>query len=521
MSNAPPTPLNRLPSTSLTPGRASAAVLAHKTKDEFRLLVNSRHPLITVETSEESRVEELLHDVAEELSVPLFVWSVTTGLARQNGAPIYHTEDADAAIASIALIKGDALFMLKDFARYCEQDKTCRRLRELAEGFRDARRSIIISGPSLKLPAELENDAVAFRLDFPDTDLLLQVVHRTLAETGRQASFRVDLDTANLHQLAQSLQGLTSEEARRTLTKCLLARGRADAALLADILEAKRQILRRDGVLEYVKVGSNFSDVAGLRSLKKWLKKREGALTLEGQTFGLEPPKGVLITGVQGCGKSMAAKAIAGEWRLELAKLDAGALYDKYIGESEKRLTRALSVAEQLAPIVLWIDEIEKGFAATSASSDVDGGLSQRLLATFLTWLQDRQSGVFIAATSNNLSLLPPELLRKGRFDEIFFVDLPGADVRAALFEIHLRRRGRDPGQFDLKELATASEGFSGAEIEQSIVAGLYTAFSQKQLLSTAIILAELHATRPLSVTRAEDIAALRVWARDRAAPAD
>ncbi len=490
-------------------------------KDELRLLVNSRHPLITIETSEESRVEELLHDVAKELAIPLFVWSATTGLGRENGAPIYHTEEADAAIANMTLIKGDALFLLKDFARYCEQDKTCRRLRELAEGFRDARRSIIISGPSLKLPAELEDDAVAFRIELPDADLLLQVVNQTLAETQRQAPLKVELDAAALHQMAQELQGLTREEARRTLTKCLLARGRADSGLLSDVLEAKRQILRQDGVLEYVKIGSNFADIAGLSSLKQWLAKRRGALTVEGQKFGLEPPKGVLITGVQGCGKSMAAKAIAGEWKLELAKLDAGALYDKYVGESEKRLNKALSIAEQLSPIVLWIDEIEKGFAATGASSDVDGGLSQRLLATFLTWLQDRQSGVFIAATSNNLSRLPPELLRKGRFDEIFFVDLPSLEIRAALFEIHLRKRGRDAAQFDLQALAAASEGFSGAEVEQAIVAGLYTAFSKKEQLSTAIVLDELRVTRPLSVTRAEDITALRAWAHDRAVPAD
>lgn len=521
MSNAPPPPLNRSPASLWDSAQPKSVARPSKKKDELRLLINSRYPLIAVETSEESRVEELLRDIASELAISLFVWSVTTGLGRLDGAPIYHTEDPDAAIASIALIKGDALFMLKDFARYCEQDKTCRRLRELAEGFRDARRSIIISGPSLKLPAELENDAIVFRLDLPDAALLLQVVNQTLAETARQSPFKIELDAAGLSQLAQALQGLTRDEAHRTLAKCLLARERADAALVADVLEAKRQILRQDGVLEYVKVSSNFSDIAGLASLKKWLEKRRGALTVEGRNFGLEPPKGILITGVQGCGKSMAAKAIASEWKLELAKLDAGALYDKYVGESEKRLHKALGVAEQLAPIVLWIDEIEKGFAATGAGSDVDGGLSQRLLATFLTWLQDRQSGVFIAATSNNLSLLPPELLRKGRFDEIFFVDLPDAHARAALFEIHLRKRGRDPAPFDLQALAVASDGFSGAEIEQSIVAALYTAFAQKQQLSTAIVLAELHTTRPLSVTRAEDIAALRNWARDRAVPAD
>ena len=331
----------------------------------------------------------------------------------------------------------------------------------------------------------------------------------------------MDLDLTGMKQLAKNLVGLTRDEAARTLRMALLARGKADAQLLEDVLETKRKALRQEGLLEYVRQQSSFSDVAGLGRLKEWLRKRRGALTAEGRQFGLEPPKGILITGVQGCGKSLAAKAVAGEWGFDLARLDAGALYDKYIGESEKHLRKALDLAQQLAPIVLWIDEIEKGFAATSAGSDVDAGLSQRILATFLTWLQDRESGVFIAATSNNISALPPELLRKGRFDEIFFVDLPNDEARAALFALHLKKRGRDAGAFDLQKLAASSEGFSGAEIEQAIVSGLYTAFSQKQQLATEIILGELRSTQPLSVTRAEDIAALRAWARDRAVPAD
>jgi len=491
-------------------------------KDELRLLVNSRHPLIAIETYEELRVEELLTEVATELGVPLYVWSVTTGLARRGAdAPIYHTDDPEQALANIALITGDALFLLKDFARYLEHDRILRRMRELAEGFRNARRSIVLSGASLKLPEELNDAVVTFRLELPDASLLLEVVLSTLADLGRQNQIRVELDSVGLRQLAQTLSGLTRDEARRTLTKCLLARGHADAQLISDVHESKRAALRQEGVLEFLRADASFADVADLKNLKEWLRKRRGALTAEGVKFGLAPPKGILITGVQGCGKSLTAKAVAGEWKLELAKLDAGALYDKYVGESEKRLRRSLEIAEQLAPIVLWIDEIEKGFAATGASADVDAGLSQRLLATFLTWLQDRQSGVFIAATSNDLSALPPELLRKGRFDEIFFVDLPDADARAELFRIHLIRRGRDAAQFDIAALAASSEGFSGAEIEQAVISALYTAFSQKQQLSTEILLGELRAARPLSVTRQEDIAALRAWAHDRAVSAN
>jgi SpoVK/Ycf46/Vps4 family AAA+-type ATPase len=270
-----------------------------------------------------------------------------------------------------------------------------------------------------------------------------------------------------------------------------------------------------------VRRDASFGDVAGLGRLREWINKRKSALTPEGERFGLVPPKGVLITGVQGCGKSLAARAVAGEWGYELARLDAGALYDKYVGESERRLRKALELAQKLAPMVLWIDEIEKAFASAGSSGDADAGLSQRLLATLLTWMQDRESGVFLAATSNNITVLPPEMLRKGRFDEIFFVDLPNAEIRAALFALHLKKRGRDAGAFDLPKLAASSEGFSGAEIEQAIIAGLYTAFSAKQQLTTEILIVEIQSTQPLSVTRAEEVQSIREWARTRAVAAD
>ena len=522
MSNTSLPPLHpRLSRAGLQDASAAPPHQADQKKDELRLLVNSRHPLITIETAEEGRVEDLLQDVAAELGVPLFVWSVTTGMGRKDASPIYGSDAPEQALANIALIKGDALFLLKDFARYCENDRVCRRLRELAESFREARRSVVISAASLKLPPDLDDEAISFRLSMPDAADMLAVVKDVLSHASVEGRVSMDLDLTGMKQLAKNLVGLTRDEAARTLRMALLARGKADAQLLEDVLETKRKALRQEGLLEYVRQQSSFSDVAGLGRLKEWLRKRRGALTAEGRQFGLEPPKGILITGVQGCGKSLAAKAVAGEWGFDLARLDAGALYDKYIGELEKHLRKALDLAQQLAPIVLWIDEIEKGFAATSAGSDVDAGLSQRILATFLTWLQDRESGVFIAATSNNISALPPELLRKGRFDEIFFVDLPNDEARAALFALHLKKRGRDAGAFDLQKLAASSEGFSGAEIEQAIVSGLYTAFSQKQQLATEIILGELRSTQPLSVTRAEDIAALRAWARDRAVPAD
>jgi AAA+ superfamily predicted ATPase len=520
-TSAPPlSGRNSVPGVITGPAGAVVPTTQHNKHDELRLLVNSRHPIITAETAEEERLEQILLEVATELGVPLFEWTVTAGLAKCGGAAIYNTELPEQALANISLIQGDGIFFLKDFGRYCDNDKICRRLRDLAEKFRSARRAIVISAASMQLPAELRSEAIPFQLSLPTVDELLPGVKKVLADLNREQLIPVALEPQGMAQLAHNLAGLSGEEAMRTLRMCILSRGRADAGLLDDVLKAKRQALRSDGLLETVR-RDTFTDVAGLKRLREWIAKRKNALTPEGQRFGLVPPKGILITGVQGCGKSLAARAVAGEWGFELARLDAGALYDKFVGESEKKLHKALELAQKLSPMVLWIDEIEKAFASAGSSGDADAGLSQRLLATLLTWMQDRESGVFLAATSNNITVLPPEMIRKGRFDEIFFVDLPSVAVRAALFELHLKKRGRDATMFDLQKLAANCEGFSGAEIEQAIVAGLYTAFAQKQHLSTEVLLQEIHSTQPLSVTRAEEVALIREWAKTRAAPAD
>lgn len=516
----PPQPAG---ATTYTPSAAPAKPIPGRRDKlgELGLLINSRNPIVTVETSEEQRFLSLLERVAGELGIPLFVWSVTTGLSRAGGAPLYNSEQPEQALTNIATVQGDAIFLLKDFGRYCDNDRISRRLRDLVDGFRTGRRSIVILGAAIQLPPELAADAVEFALGLPSAEELSSGVKATLADLNRSQGIATSLDALNLAQLVKNLAGLPEDEALRLLRQCVLARGRADAGLLEDILEAKRQAMHTDGLLETFKRDASFADVAGLQRLREWIAKRKSALTPEGQRFGLVPPKGVLITGVQGCGKSLAARAVAGEWGYELARLDAGALYDKYVGESEKRLKKALDVAQKISPVVLWIDEIEKAFASAGSSGDADAGLSQRLLATLLTWMQDRESGVFLAATSNNITILPPEMLRKGRFDEIFFVDLPGPSSRTALFALHIRKRGRDAAAFDLEKLAAASGGFSGAEIEQVIAAGLYTAFNQKQQLTTEILLGEIASTQPLSVTRAEEITEIRTWAKARAVPAD
>jgi len=509
------------PRTTCSTGVPAGGAALNAKRDQLCLLINSRNPIIGVETSEEQRFSALLDRVADRLSIPLYTWSVTTGLARAGGAALYNSDQPEQALANIGTVQGDGIFLLKDFARYCENDRISRKLRDLADGFRTARRSIVLLSAALSLPPELSADAIEFQLGLPSAEELLSGVRSTLTELNSSQGVANSLDAVGLGQLAKNLTGLSEEEALRVLRQCALARGNADAGLLEDVAEGKRQALRTEGLLENVKRDASFGDVAGLQHLREWIGKRKSAWTPEGQRFGLVPPKGILITGVQGCGKSLAARAVAGEWSYDLVRLDAGALYDKFVGESEKRLRRALELAQKLSPVVLWIDEIEKAFASAGSSGDADAGLSQRLLATLLTWMQDRESGVFLAATSNNITVLPPEMLRKGRFDEIFFVDLPNTQIRAALFTLHLKKRGRDAATFDTGKLAEASEGFSGAEIEQAIVSGLYTAFSQKQQLSTEILVGEIKATQPLSVTRAEEISSIRDWAKNRAAPAD
>ena len=488
-------------------------------RDDLRLLVHSHFPLIAAETTEEDRLESLLCAIASELHLPLFVWSMTTGLSRKGSVgAIYGTDDPAKCLANIGLMHDDAIYLFKDGSRYLKDDVLVRLLRDASARFKGARRSIVLCGAALAIPLELTDSVTHFHLGLPDQAALLQALRETLVEVSSRDGVSCPLDHSAESRVVQALSGMTLEQARALLRKSVIGGGCADGQLAFRVLEEKRKALGQDGLLDFVKVEASFADVAGLAGLRSWLTERRAALTPEGQKFGLEPPRGVLITGVQGCGKSLCARSIAGEWGLQLARFDAGSLYDKYVGESEKRLRSVLEKAVCMAPLVLWIDEMEKGFA--TGSPEADAGLSQRLLGTFLTWMQEPHGGVFLAATSNNISKLPPELLRKGRFDEIFFVDLPAKDERASIFALHLKKRGRDPRLFDLAALAEASDGFSGAEIEQAIIASLYSAFSKKAELSTQIIAAELGHTVPLSVTRREDIQSIRDWARDRAVPA-
>ena len=490
-------------------------------RSELALLVNSNHPIVYLETWEEGRAEEILRLVAGDLGIPLYVWAVTTGLARAGGAPIYNTQEPAQVLSAIDGIRAEALFLLKDFHKYLEQDVIVRKLRDLAQNFRRARRAVIISAPVVKIPTELEKDTALFSLGLPTEAELTQLVGLTLEELVERYRIKNQLGRERFPELASSLRGLTREEARRVLQQAILENGRLDLGTFDRIREAKAKLVKDQGVIEFLKVEDGLGSVGGLARLKAWLEKRRGLLTAEAARYGLEPPKGILIFGVQGCGKSLCAKAVSREWNQPLLKFDTSALFDKYIGESEKNLRKSLQVVEAVAPAVLWIDEIEKMFPSAGLGSGADGGLSLRLFGTFISWMQEKKSSVFIVATCNNIASLPPELLRKGRFDELFFVDLPDTEERKSIFAIHLSRRKQAPANFDLAGLAVAAEGFSGAEIEQAVTSALYSAFAQKSALTTEMILTEIHSTYPLSVTMKEKVESLRAWARERAVPAN
>ncbi|MEM8639132.1 MAG: AAA family ATPase [Cyanobacteria bacterium P01_G01_bin.54] len=494
---------------------------------EIKTLVQSFHPIIAIETVEEERVENLLKAATGEMKLPLFEWTVSRGLYLSPGSKFAPQMDAAApvnakqataydgtekpldALRYIEKLNRKAVFLLKDFGYYLKDDEVSRQVRELARLFRQNRGALVLTDSSLDLPGAIAHETVHYDLKLPGRDELYKVVSEVVRSLNqRQQKIQVQLKDQELKQLVQSLSGMTLSQARQVVAYAALDDGKLSAEDIDRILHRKAQVIQEDGLLEYLPISENQANLGGFVGLKQWLKRARVGFSAEARELKLPPPKGILIVGVQGCGKSLAAKTIAREWRLPLIKLEAGRLYDKYVGESERNFRRAITLAESMAPTVLWIDEIEKSFGSSGGGSD--GGLTRRMFGAFLTWLQEKSQEVFVVATANDLSQIPPELLRKGRFDEIFFVDLPDAQDRAAILTIHLRSHQQTPEQFNLPELVQATQGFSGAEIEQAIVSALYRALAGQKMLDTALLLTEIQSTVPLSVSRAESVEALR-----------
>jgi SpoVK/Ycf46/Vps4 family AAA+-type ATPase len=488
---------------------------------DLDLLIAAHTPIVAIETHEEDRVRAFVEALAVRQDLPWFEWKLTEGLRRAGTPdPLYETTKPQQALSTALEMQTEAIFLFYDLHRHFDDPALVRALRDIGQKFASDRRCLILCAPEMTLPSDLRTCSALIPLELPDTQEIKRLLLTTLKSLGAPQRIKIDLSLPETHHLIESLRGLTLQEAQRVIMKGALDDLKLNRDDFKHILQRKKALIARDGILDLHPHEAGLAQVGGLENLKRWLTLRGAAFSSEARQAGLDPPRGVLLIGVQGCGKSLCAKAIASEWGLTLLRLDAGALYDKFVGETEKNLRRAMRTAEAMAPCVLWIDEIEKGMSGRDGSTS-DGGLSRRMFGSFLSWMQERRQPVFVAATANDIEALPPELLRKGRFDEIFFVDLPDDPARRAIFAVHLARRRHDPARFDLGALSGAADGFSGAEIEAAIVSALYSAFAGRTALSNDHLRAALAGTVPLSRTYREAIAALREWAAGRAVPAD
>jgi SpoVK/Ycf46/Vps4 family AAA+-type ATPase len=487
---------------------------------ELEALLKSRYPIILIETHEETRALQLLERICNRAQWPVFAWTISEGLRRlMPPEPQHETYELTDALRRIAKSTHIGVYALLDAHPFLPNPLNQRLVKEIALDYHRRARTLVFVGPKLDLPADLKRMAVSFELRLADARRVQELL-RTEAQLWQQESgtpLRGEAEVARV--LIQHLAGLPEEDVKRLLRQAIRENGMLCQNDVQRVIRQKHESLGSSGVLVLEMDTARFDNVAGQARLKRWLELRREAFLNPEQHGGLDAPKGILLLGVQGSGKSLAAKAIAGAWRLPLLRLDFGALYNKYHGETERNLRDSLKAADSMGPCVLWIDELEKGLAPDGGGSD--GGVSRRVLGTLLTWMSERKSRVFLAATANDIAALPPELLRKGRFDEIFFVDLPDAGTRREIFRIHLQARKQAPESFDLEALAQAADGYSGAEIEQAIIASLFEARAQGKPLDTVHLREELARTRPLSVVMAERVQALRAWAADRTVPAN
>lgn len=490
-------------------------------KEELSILVQARYPLIYLLTPEEERAEQAIAKIARAKTQHqrLFVWTVTQGMV-EYGQPRQQTQhntiSPQAAIQWAIQQREPAIFIFKDLHDFISSAEVKRWLRDAIAAFKGTEKIVVLMSPVQEVPIELEKEVVVLDFPLPDMQALNQVLSKQIEKVR---SPRISTDVRE--KLLKAALGLTRDEAEKVYRKASVKAGRLTEEEVEIILSEKKQLIRRNGILEYIEEDETIDAIGGLEELKRWLKQRSNAFTERAREYGLPQPKGMLILGVPGCGKSLIAKTTSRLWGLPLLRLDMGRVYDgSMVGRSEANLRNALKTAESISPAILFIDELDKSFAGGTGSADSDGGTSSRIFGSFLTWMQEKTSPVFVMATANRIERLPGEFLRKGRFDEIFFVDLPTPEERQEIFRIHLSKRRPEIERFDLDQLAKMSDGFSGAEIEQAIVAAMYEAFAQDREFTQLDIIAALKATLPLSRTMTEQVTALRDWARQRARPA-
>jgi SpoVK/Ycf46/Vps4 family AAA+-type ATPase len=456
--------------------------------------------------------------LASAAHTPVFQWTVTEGLRRLDvnlGGAQQHNAEPDQVLKSMRATPTAGIYVLLDFHPFLNDPVNVRLLKDICHDYDRLPRTVVLISHEIQLPRELDHLSARFSLAFPTREERREIVERVAADWARAHGQRVKTDRKSLELLLENLRGLSTGDTERIARKVIFDDGALLPSDLPAVMHAKYELLNRGGVLAFEYDTAQFADLGGMARLKEWLRRRKPAF--DGSAPQLDAPKGVLLLGVQGCGKSVAAKAAAGIFGVPLLRLDFAAIHNKYIGESERNLRESLATAETMTPCVLWIDEIEKGVS----TGDGDNGTSRRLLGSFLTWLAEKKTRVFVVATANDISSLPPELVRKGRMDEIFFVDLPGAAVREEVLRIHAKKRNLTLADHHVKQLATVCEGFSGAEIEQAVVSAVYAAHATNEPVGAQHVLNELRATRPLSVTMAEKILELRSWAAERTVPAD
>lgn len=475
--------------------------------DQLDLLIRARTPILWIRSLEEERVEALLEQAAQRLGGrTLLRWDFIEGLG---GAPNRSGEAARNPMAALACLdplppEQAAMLVLRDFHRYCEDAGVCRRLRNLAASLRQAPRTLVITAPDWSIPRELEDSITLLDLPLPAAEEI-----RTLLSTIANASGH-PLSPGVAEQLTAACHGLSEQRVRQLAARALARRGQLGEADLAEVLEEKRQAIAKSELLEYCPSEASPADIGGLEALKHWLEQRHMAFSEEAMRYGLPLPRGVLLVGPQGTGKSLTAKAVAHSWSMPLLRLDVGRLFAGLVGASEARTRDMIQRAEAMAPCVLWIDEIDKGFGGDSRS---DGGTSQRVLGTVLTWMAEKTSAVFVVATANGVDKLPAELLRKGRFDEIFLLDLPSAEERRAILDLQLGRR-RPSHTIPLDVLVDRTGGFSGAELEQTVIEAMHLAFAEQREFGEADLIAAASQVVPLSRTAREQLEALQSWAR-------
>jgi len=508
--------------------------------ETLRRLIKARFPLLSIGTAEESRVlAEIATVVGDRTQVVpqrrVYRWTTSDGFAAlgQLGNP--DTRTPLAALTAAAALTTPSVVVLFDLhpwlgtSSQLPDTQVVRALKDTVRLYAEGSvpRTLILVSPTPRIPSDLEALVTLVDFPLPTETQIRSLLDKMITRNTASKALTVDLADDALERLAKAALGLTAFEAENAFARAMVDDGNLSAQDVAVVQQEKAQIVRKSGVLEVVNSAVKLADVGGLGSLKNWLTKRAGSWLDEAQLYGLPAPKGVLVTGIPGCGKSLTAKAMASAWSLPLIRMDIGRIFGGLVGESEQNMRSALRTAEAVAPCVLWIDEIEKGFAA-GASGTGDSGTSARVFGTFLTWMQEKTSAVFVMATANNISLLPPEFLRKGRFDEIFFIDLPTTVERKVVFSLHIRARlvaGPALGELPVDDalldpLVALTEGYSGAEIEQAVIAACFDAFDGRRALTAEDLSRAITHTVPLSITQAEQIAALRAWADVRAVAA-